>query len=131
MVELAKRMRWEAKEVVRDTGEGPQLFERIILSGPIFEERAQEPFVRIGPAAARIVEIEEGGTRASAYFDQVLPDDQPVEFGYMGDGVLYRFPENYRPQSTPRLDRQRLPKGVRLPKPRPNESRDNVDPMRQ
>lgn len=123
MAELAEKMRWEAREVVRDTAEGPQLFERITLSGPIFEERAQEPFVRIGKAAAQSVEIAEDGTQVRAYFDRVIPDNQPIEFGYLGDDVLYRFPNNYRSDLTPRLDHKRLPKGIRLLKPHPDRSR--------
>ncbi|MCH7777766.1 MAG: hypothetical protein IH878_14720 [Gemmatimonadetes bacterium] len=122
MVELADRMRWHGKEVVRDTVDGPQLYERVILSGPIFEERAQEPFVVVDGTAARVVEIDPDGLSVRAYFDQELPPARPIEFGYLGDGVLYRFPAHYRPGLIERLDRERLPKGIQLIRRRPDPS---------
>ena len=110
--QMAESMHWEAKEVVRDIDGKPHLLERITLTGPIFEHRALEPFVRVGEIQARIVDIDEDGRMVKAYFDQMLPDEQPIEFGYHGEGVLYRFPVSYQSQVGARLDIKRLAKDV-------------------
>jgi hypothetical protein len=114
MTDLAERMQWESKEVIRDLDNAPQLFERITLSGPTFEQRGMAPFVRVGDLRARIVDIDQDGLSVKAYFDQDLPDDQPIEFGYHGEGVIYRFPTNYRARRISRIERKLLPKEVRV-----------------
>jgi hypothetical protein len=50
---------------------------------------------------------------ARAYFQQELPATGAIEFGY-GDAMLLRFSRTFAGAEVRRLDRERLPKGIRL-----------------
>jgi hypothetical protein len=112
IAELAEKLGWKGKEVIREVHGQAQLVERITLSGVAVEPRMLAPFVRIGDVMARLVEIDENGLHVKAYFDQNLPDNQVIEFGYHGEGVIYRFPIRYHPRYVVRLDRKMLPKSM-------------------
>ena len=112
IAELTEKLGWEGKEVIQEIKGQAQLVERITLSGVVLERRPLAPFVRIGNVMARLVEIDEDGLHVKAYFDQNLPDNQAIEFGYQGEGVIYRFPIHYHAQNIIRLDRKRLPKSM-------------------
>jgi len=105
---IVARMAWEAKEVVHDVAQRPHLMIRVRLTGPVFPERAAEPFVRIGRVRARVVEIEKPGNAVRAYFDRMPPEEGVIEYGY-DDDAWYRFPRRFTHVGMPRLDHDRLP----------------------
>jgi len=104
-------LRWEAKEVVRDIGDKPHLFQRIVLTGAWFPNRAEAPFVRVGEVTTRRVLIADDSASVRAYFDRPIPDGETIEFGY-GDQVTLRFPREFSRRRLLLLDRERLPKGI-------------------
>ena len=106
--------RWSVKEVVRDLYGTPHLFLRIVLEGPAFPQRAGRPFVRVGGVESRFVRIDPDGRFALGYFDRPPTEGGTMEFGY-GRRVLFRFPRPYRGERALRLDRARLPEGIRIP----------------
>jgi hypothetical protein len=110
--DVTEKMGWEGKEVIHEIKGQIQLVERITLSGMVLKPRTLAPFVRIGEVMARLVEIDEDGLHVKAYFDQDLPGNQVIEFGYHGEGVMYRFPIRYHPGCVIRLDRKMLPKSM-------------------
>ncbi len=112
--DLAERMSWSCREVLRDVADVPHLLYRVQLTGPHFEARALEPIVRVGRVRADFVELSADGLTAGAYFDRPLPERGAVTFGYE-DGVLYRFPQEFEIEHLERLDRERLPENVRFP----------------
>ncbi len=112
IAELSEKLVWEGKEVIHEIKGQAQLVERITLSGVALKPRTLAPFVRIGDVMARLVEIDEDGLHVKAYFDKNLPDNQAIEFGYHGEGVIYRFPIRYHPRCVVRLDRKMLPKSM-------------------
>jgi len=112
--DLAARMSWNSREVLRDFEGIPHLLNRIELTGPRFGARALEPIVWVGRLRARIVEVSPDSLKVRAYFDQPLPEVGAITFGYE-DGVLYRFPRDFDLEALERLDRARLPEIVRFP----------------
>lgn len=114
LADIAERMEWSCREVLRDVRGVPHLFHRIELEGPRFEERSLEPVVRIGRLAARFVEIAPDGLSARAYFDQPLPESGAITWGYE-DGVVYRYPRLFEGAELETLDRKRIPRNVRFP----------------
>lgn len=113
LIPIAERMNWTAREVLRDIDSTPHLLVRITLVGPTFPQRALEPIVNVGDVQARTVEVSEDGLTANAYFDRPLPPRGVIEFGFE-DGVLYRFPRDFNRGALVQLDRERLPRDVRL-----------------
>jgi hypothetical protein len=112
--ERKPRLRWSAREVLRDLHEGPHLLVRLSLTGPFFPPRSAEPFATVGKVRSRFVLLLEDGLRADAYFDRRLPESEPVAFGY-GRRVAFRFPGGFKRSAIRRLDRTRLPPGTRIP----------------
>jgi hypothetical protein len=108
----SSRLRWEARQVVRDLHQVPHLLLRLKLAGTYFPQRALEPWVRIGRLRSRFVQIAPDGLSASAYFDR-LPRGGTVELGY-GPDVLLRFPERFGAEPLRALEVKRLPPNVRL-----------------
>jgi len=111
---VAARMDWSSREVLRDFHGAPHLLQRIELMGPDFGASALEPIVRIGRLRARLVEITPDGLKVRAYFDQPLPESGAITFGYE-DGVLYRFPREFDREDLQPMDRERIPENVRFP----------------
>jgi hypothetical protein len=104
---------WDVREVLRDIEQRPHLFTRITLSGTYFPQRALEPFVAVGRARSRFVDISEEGLSARAYFDTPLPKTGRIRFGY-GNQIMLRFPRSFSRDDVQRLDPARLPENVRL-----------------
>jgi hypothetical protein len=104
-----ERLRWDAREVVRELADGPHLFVRLTLTGTRFALRALEPQVWVGMSYARFVDIAEDGLTVRAYFDETPPPGT-VYFGYAQRPEL-AFGD-FEPERVPRLDRTRLPRGV-------------------
>lgn len=109
-IESAK-LRWESKVVVREINEGPKLYIRLKLTGTQFPLFNTIPFVRIGKTMTHYVEIADDGLSANAYFEQALPEESVVEFGYDVQTLL-RFPQRYTGKVVTRLDQKRLPKSL-------------------
>ena len=57
--------------------------------------------------------IDPDGLRARGYFDQPLPADGAVEFGY-GDQVVHQVSERFDATVITRLDRGRLPEKIQI-----------------
>ena len=108
------RFRWSAREVLRDLHGVPHLLVRVSLSGPYVPPRSGEPFAVVGNVRSRFVLLVDGGLRANAYFDCLLPEGGLVAFGY-GRRVRERFPGPFRSAAVARLDRSRLPRGTVFP----------------
>lgn len=106
------RLRWEAKQVLRDLDGKPYLFLRLHLTGAQFPHRALEPFARVGNIRSMFVEIAADEQSANAYFDRSPADDAVVEFGY-GQDVLLRFGKRFMAADVKILDRRRLPRSTR------------------
>jgi hypothetical protein len=106
------KLRWESKVVVREINKGPRLYIRLTLSGTRFPLFNTIPFVRVGRAVTHYINISEDGQTLNAYFEEALPDDGVVEFGY-DVKTLLRFPLRYRGGLVARLDQKRLPKALR------------------
>lgn len=107
------RVDWEARQVVRDLYGEPHLLDRLTLTGTRFEHRALEPYVAVGDVRSRFVEISEDGLRADAYFDEPIPGDGTIEFGY-GDEPVLRIRRRFDREDVRRLDPERLPEKTRL-----------------
>lgn len=105
------KLKWESKIVVREINEGPRLYIRLRLSGTRFPMFNTIPFVRIGKTVTHYVDIAEDGLSANAYFEQALPEDGVVEFGYDVQTLL-RFPQKYTGNLVKRLEEARLPKSL-------------------
>ncbi|MEK6750439.1 MAG: hypothetical protein AABY83_14765 [Pseudomonadota bacterium] len=105
-------LKWESKIVVRDHNREARLYLRLKLTGTIFPIFNSIPFVRVGAAKSRYVDIAEDGLSVRAYFDMAIPDNGAVTFGY-DDHVLLRFPVAYQGRHVARLDNERLPKHLR------------------
>lgn len=105
---------WRAKEVLRDIDKEANLFLRVELTGPYFGARALEPFVLVGRVRSRLVRIDREGLRALAYFDQPLPPEGEVAFGW-GQDVVYVLPRRFDVSEVVRLDRARLPRRLKIP----------------
>jgi len=108
-----ERLRWQAKEVVKDLDLKPHLFVRLTLTGARFPVMAQLPVVRVGNVRSHHVIISEDQLTAHAYFRQELPARGTIAFGF-GDAVLLRFRPSFAARQLRRLDRKRLPKGIEL-----------------
>jgi len=108
----SEKLKWESKVVVRDVDKEPRLHIRLRLTGTRFPLFNTIPFVRVGRAITHHVEIAEDGLSAHAYFDQALPEDGVVEFGY-DTQTLLRFPRRYASNVVVRLDQKRLPEALR------------------
>jgi hypothetical protein len=106
-------LRWEAREVVKDVDRAPHLFVQLTLTGAPFPLMAQLPVVRVGAVRAHHVTIADDRRTADAYFRQLPREGGSIEFG-VGDVVLFRFPRPFVASELRRLDRSRLPAGVRL-----------------
>jgi hypothetical protein len=113
--EADRTPRWEAKEVVRDLSGRPHLFVRLTLSGFRLDERALEPIVRVGGRVARFTRSGFPEPVLHAYFDETLPEGEPIDFGFEDAGILHRFPARFTEMEVTRLDRGRLPKNVVIP----------------
>jgi hypothetical protein len=85
--EAAAALSWEAKEVVRDLNGRPHLFVRLTLRGFRPDERALEPIVRVGNRVARITRSGLPEPVLYAYFDEALPEGEPIDFGFESSGV--------------------------------------------
>ena len=105
------KLQWESKVVVREINEGSKLYIRLRLSGTRFPLFNTIPFVRIGKTVTHYVAIADDGLSANAYFEQALPEDGVVEFGYDVQTLL-RFPQRYTGNVVTRLDQKRLPKSL-------------------
>ncbi len=106
-----ERLKWEAKQVIKDLWGKPHLLLRLKLTGTRFQERALEPVVTIGKERSIFVEIAEDGLAAYAYFDHPVPSRATVEFGY-GQGPLLRFAGYVTSKVIKSLDPKLLPKGT-------------------
>ncbi len=109
----SERLRWEARQVLRDLHQEPHLLMRLKLTGTYFPQRALEPFVIVGKVRSRFVEITDDGLSANAYFDEPLPEGEKPEFGY-GEEVLLRFPRAFDNDAFQPLDPERLPRNTRF-----------------
>lgn len=102
------RLKWEARQVLRDLHGKPHVLLRIKLTGTHFPQRALEPFAAVGKVRSLFVEISEDGLSASAYFDRPLPQGGSIDFGY-GDKVFLRL-KAFESKAVERLDFKKLPK---------------------
>ena len=107
----SEKLKWESKVVVREITKGPRLYIRLKLMGTRFPLFNTIPFVRVGKTVTHYVDIADDGLSANAYFEQALPEDGVVEFGYDVQALL-RFPQRYTGNVVKRLDRERLPKSL-------------------
>lgn len=105
------KLRWESKVVVREINKEPRLYIRLRLSGTRFPLFNTIPFVRIGKTVTHYIDIADDGLSANAYFEQVLPEEGVVEFGYDVQTLL-RFPQRYTSNVVTRLDQKRLPESL-------------------
>jgi hypothetical protein len=105
---------WQAREVVRDLDGELHLLVRLQLSRVQLGHRELPPFMLVGGLPARLVFIDGNGRRAVGYFEQDPPDHGDIVFGY-GTDVASILGE-YRANDLVRLERDRLPEGVHLPR---------------
>jgi|ERR1700736_2134925 len=106
------KLRWEARQVVRDLHHQPHVLLRLKLTGTHFPQRALEPWVQVGRVRSRFVQIAPDGLSATAYFDR-LPRGGAVELGY-GPDVYLRFSQPFVAEPVHALDVKRLPANVKL-----------------
>jgi hypothetical protein len=106
------KLTWQAKVVVREIHKGSRLYIRLHLAGTQFPLFNSIAFVRVGRTVTQNVVIADDGLSANAYFDQSLPEDGVVEFGYDVRALL-RFPLRYTDSLVARLEQKRLPKALR------------------
>ncbi len=108
---VTDKVTWEARQVLRDMGEKPRphILLRVELSGTYFEQRALEPYVRVGKVRSLFVEISGDGLTARAYFDRPLPSEGMIEFGY-GDEAVFRVRRPFEPDEARVLDLKLLGK---------------------
>lgn len=111
-------LRWDVREVVVDQAEGPHLFTRLELAGIAFAPRALEPFMAVGKVRSRFVQLDPDGARARGYFDHPLDAGGRIRFGY-GDETVLEVDADVGERPILRLDRERLPKGIHLPRIQP------------
>lgn len=107
-------LHWTLKEVVRDFDEIPHLLLRLTLTGGYFPQRAQEPYVKVGEVASRLVLLSEDGLEARAYFDRPIPEGAEIIFGY-GNQIVYVFPGRSSDSDILRLVRARLSARTKIP----------------
>lgn len=107
----SQKLRWESKVIVRKIKEEPRLYIRLKLTGTRFPLFNTIPFVRIGKTMTHYVAIADDGLSANAYFEEALPENGIVEFGYHSE-VLLRFPQRYTSNLVKRLEEERLPKSL-------------------
>lgn len=105
------KLQWESKVVVREITQGPRLYIRLQLHGTRFPVFNTIPFVRVGEAVTHYVEIAEDGLTTNAYFEERLPENGTVEFGY-DERALLRFSKRYSGKAVTRLDQNRLPESL-------------------
>jgi len=110
---VSNRLQWEARQVVRDLYQKPHLLMRIKLTGTRFPQRAEEPFMCVGELRSRFAVIAEDGQSVRAYFDESLPPEGMVDFGY-GDRVLLRAARLFSSSEAEVLDIKRLPPKTRF-----------------
>ena len=106
------QLSWESKVVVREINKGPRLYIRLQLTGTKFPLFNTIPFVRVGRVVTHHVVIADDGLSANAYFEQALPEEGVVEFGYDVNPLL-RFPRRFTSDAVTRLDQNRLPRSLR------------------
>jgi hypothetical protein len=109
------RLTWQGRFVVRDLLEKPHLFLRLTLRGTYFPNRALEPWVKVGDVVSRFARIADGGAQVNAYFDRPPPEHATVELGY-GNRVFLRFVERFVFAGIARLERDRLPPAIHIPR---------------
>ena len=110
----SEKLRWEARQVLRDFDDEPHLLLRLTLSGTRFIQRAQIPFVVAnGEVLAYFTEIAEDEMSVRTYFDRPLPEGSRIEFGY-GAAVMLRFPGAFSGEKARWLEPERLPTGIRF-----------------
>ena len=97
---------------MRDYDRQPGLYVRVLLTGTEFPGFDSLPFVRIGKAQARFVDIADDRASVRAYFDTAPPARGHIEFGY-DDQVLLRFARGFQRPLVTLLDEQRLPDALR------------------
>ncbi len=103
---------WRARQVVRNVDHELHLFIRLKLTGTHFPQKLTEPFVSVGGVRSRFVLISEDGLSLYAYFDQPLPEKEPVMFGY-GDEVSFQLPRRFYNNSVDFLNLSFIPRGTR------------------
>ena len=106
------KLRWEARQIVRNLHQRPHVLLRLTLTGTHFPQRALEPWVQVGRVRSRFVQIAPDGLSATAYFDR-LPRGGAVELGY-GPDVYLRFSQPFLAEPVRALDVKRLPANVKL-----------------
>ncbi len=105
------RLKWEAKEVLRDIGGRVCFFVRLRIEGTDFAQRALPPYVQVGKLRAAFTRIERDGLSVTGYFDRPVPEG-PVEFGYGDEPPMLRCARRFEPPVVVRLDRALLPQQV-------------------
>ncbi len=108
---VTDKVTWEARQVLRDMGEKPKphILLRMKLSGTYFDQRALEPYVRVGKVRSLFVEISRDGITARAYFDKPLTTEGMIEYGY-GDEAMFRVKSPFEPDNVRVLDLKLLGK---------------------
>jgi hypothetical protein len=106
-----KQVHAQLREVIHDVHGKPARFIRVRLTGWHFPQRALEPFMVIGNAASRFVQISPDGATADGYFAAEPPAAKRLEFGY-GTVVSWEFPVAIRPERIQRVDRSTLPSAL-------------------
>ncbi len=106
---VTDKVTWNARQVLRDIGEkpSPHILLRMKLSGVYFNQRALEPYVRVGKIRSLFVKISEDGLTARAYFDRPLTTEGMIEFGYGGE-VIFRMRSPFDPDDVRMLDPELL-----------------------
>ena len=111
-----EKLKWEAREALRELDGQVHLFVRVKLTGTRFVQRALIPQVWVGKVHAKHVEIDDDGLSVRAYFDKA-PRSGILYFGYLGQPEL-RF-GRFEPKKVSVLDRERLPRGTVTASERP------------
>jgi hypothetical protein len=102
---------WEGRQILRDLDGRPHLLLRLRLVWGYFPRRDGIPFVRVGRARARWIEIAEDEESVRAYFDRVPADGAPIEFGY-GRTVRFTLRRRFRRDDVSELDPRLIPPGT-------------------
>lgn len=103
-------LQWSAKQVIRDHKGSPMLFYRIKMTGTHFDQRALEPYIKVGKVKSTFALISEDGLEVRGYFEESIKNiaEVPIEFGYGQEEPLLRVKRRFIKGDVQRLDLKRL-----------------------
>ena len=107
-----------AREIVRVLDDLPHLLVRIEVSGEYFPHRAAHPFVMIKVREEEyfkdlFTEVSADNQKLIGYLPITIPSKGVIVFGY-GNEIWGAVPDGFDTASVTRLDRDKLPKRIRI-----------------